>query len=223
MKKILLICVPFFLFAFYSKYTSNLNGIIKDLKCDRVLHKKAFDICYSCFKKEPNAVAYTITKKMVKAKSYIRNLTFHPDYFLPRKCRSYSNDYKHYGYDRGHNAENATFDYNRAIQKETFLMSNISPQAKWLNRKYWAKLEKFTRYLAVRYGKIEVITGSCGSKGYLKNHVNIPAYWFKIVSIPNTRMSPIIFLAPNINKGMKTAPIRKYQSSLKKLEKICDF
>ena len=148
MKKLLISLIPLFLLAFSSKYTPNLNGIIKNLKCDKVLHKKAFDICYSCSKKEPNAVAYDITKILLESNHNSRKgLYFHTDYQLPKKCRSYSNDYTHSGFDRGHNASNATFDYNRAIQKETFLMSNVAPQAKWLNRKYWAKVERLLRYL----------------------------------------------------------------------------
>ena len=149
---------------------------------------------------------------METAHRYSReDLYFHPDYSLPRKCRSYPSDYTHSGYDRGHK------------QKQTFLMSNISPQAKWLNRKYWAKVERLARYLAVKYGKVEVVTGSCGSKGHLKNNVNIPAYWFKIIYIPYLRMPPIVFLAPNTNKGMKYARIREYQSSLKELKQVCGF
>ena len=224
MKKLLLFLIPLFLLAFTSKYTSHLNGYIQNLKCDEVLHKKAFDICYSCRKKEPNAVAYVITKEMIKAKSYSRNhLRFRPDYELPRKCRSYPNNYTHSGYDRGHNAPNAAFDYDRTIQKQTFLMSNISPQAKWLNRKYWAKVEKLTRYLAAKYGKVEVITGSCGSKGYLKNGVNIPAYWYKLIYINNTRLYPIAFLVPNTNTGMKTARIKEYQTTINKIKQVCGF
>ena len=222
MKKLLLL-IPFLLFAFTSKYTPDLNGIVKNLHCNKVLHKTAFDICYNCYHKEPNAVAYVITREMVKSKSYIRDLTFHTDYSLPRICRSYTSNYTHSGYDRGHNAPNTAFNYNKSIQKQTFLMSNVAPQAKWLNRKYWAKVEKLARYLAVKYGKVEVITGNFGSKGHLKNNVNIPAYWYKIIYIPHLRMQPLVFLAPNINKGMKTANVRKYKTTLKKLKEFVEY
>ena len=221
MKKLLLL-IPFLLFAFASKYTPDLNGLIKNIHCDEVLEKKAFDICYSCSKKEPNAVAYILTRKMETAYRYGRkDLYFHPDWNLMRKCRSYPSDYTHSGYDRGHNAPNAAFAYNRSVQKQTFLMSNISPQAKWLNRKYWLKIERLARYLAVKYGKVEVVTGNCGSKGHLRNNINIPAYWFKIIYIPHLKTLPLIFLAPNINKNMKSARIRKYEVSLKDFEKVC--
>jgi len=222
MKKLLLI-LPLFLFAFTSKYTPDLNNAVKNLSCSQTLHKKVFDICYSCSKKEPNAVAYMLTKKMETAYRYSRKgLYFHTDYSLPRNCRAYSNDYTHSGYDRGHHAPNAAFAYNRSIQKQTFLMSNISPQAKWLNRRYWAKVERLARYLAIKYGKAEVITGNCGSKGHLRENVNIPAYWYKIIYIPKTDKM-LAFLAPNTNAGMKTAKIKKYQVSVDKIKNVCGF
>jgi len=224
MKKIIIFLIPLFLLAFSSKYTPNLNGYIKNLHCDKVLHKQAFDICYSCSKKEPNVVAYDITKTLLESKHNSRKgLYFHTDYQLPKKCRSYSNNYTHSGYDRGHNAPNVAFSYDRIIQKQTFLMSNIAPQAKWLNRRYWAKIERLSRYLAVKYGKVQVITGNCGTKGKLKNNVNIPAYWFKIIQIDNSKMRPIAFLAPNINKGMKKAKIKAYQVNILKVKKVCGF
>jgi endonuclease G len=101
-------------------------------------------------------------------------------------------------------------------------MSNIAPQAKWLNRKYWAKVERFSRFLSVKYGKVNVITGNCGSIGHLKHNVNIPKWWYKIIYIPKLNKF-IGFLAPNINKGMKTAKLKKYIVPIEKIEKICNL
>jgi len=222
MKKILLL-TPLFLLAFNSKYTPHLNSYMKNLKCSQDLHKKAFDICYNCSYKEPNAVAYMLTKQMENGWHYSRKkLYFHVDYNLPRKCRAYPSDYTHSGYDRGHHAPNAAFNYNRSIQKQTFLMSNIAPQAKWLNRKYWAKIERLARYLAIKYNKVEVVTGNCGSKGYLKHNVNISAYWYKIIYIPSIHKT-LAFLAPNTNKGMKTAKIKEYKTTIEKIKQVCGF
>ncbi|GAB6073601.1 DNA/RNA non-specific endonuclease [Nautilia lithotrophica] len=223
MFKKLLVLIPALLLAFQSKFTPHLNKYFEDHKCDIVLHKKAFDICYSCGKKEPDFVAYTLYGNLVNQNNYSKkHISFKPDYELPRKCRSYSNDYTHSGYDREHNAPNASFDYERGIQKETFLMSNISPQAKWLNRKYWAKVERFARFEAVKYGKVEVITGSCGSIGKLKNNVNIPKWWFKIIYVPKINKT-ISFLVPNTSKGMKKAKLKEYLSNIKKIKEICDY
>jgi len=219
MKKIIffLIVTSSILFAF----STNYFPFKIQYHCDRILHKTAFDICYSCKKKEPNFVTYTLYGNLVNKNNYSRKgLSFRPDYDLPRICRSYSKDYVHSGYDRGHNAENASLDYSRKVQRETFLMSNISPQAKWLNRKYWSKVERFSRYLAVKYRKVNVITGNCGSIGHLKNNVNIPKWWYKVIYIPKLHEF-IGFLAPNTNKNMKTVKLKKYLVPVKEIEQIC--
>jgi ADP-heptose:LPS heptosyltransferase len=65
MKKTLLL-IPFTLFAFVSQYLPNYNI---DMHCDRLLSKKAMDICYSCSLKEPKAVVYQINGKLISNQS----------------------------------------------------------------------------------------------------------------------------------------------------------
>ncbi|WP_255327422.1 hypothetical protein [Lebetimonas sp. JS032] len=43
--------------AFNSKYLPNVDI---NVQCDKVLHKKAFDICYSCNLKTPKMVLYKV-------------------------------------------------------------------------------------------------------------------------------------------------------------------
>jgi len=167
-------------------------------------------------------MTYILKGDLVKKKISRKGLRFRPDYNLPAKCRSYSKDYSRTGYDRGHLASNASFDYNRKIQKETFLMSNIAPQKPNLNRRYWAKVEKFTRYLAVKYKQVEIVTGVCGNKGHIKNKVGVPAWWYKIIYIPKLNKT-VAFLAPNTNVGMSKAKLKKYKSSLEEIKRICNF
>jgi endonuclease G len=220
MKKLLLL-IPFLLFAFTSKYLLNYNI---DIHCDKLLHKSAFDICYSCKLKNPKAVVYQINGSLLKGYHYLRKgLEFRPDYSLPRKCRSYPQDYSHTGYDRGHNCPNAVFNYSRKLQKETFLMSNIAPQAPQFNRHLWAKIEKFARHEAIKYGKVDIITGTCGNLGNLgrrRHYVNIPKWWYKIIFLPNGKT--ISFLALNTNTGAKNR-IKKYLIPLEEIEKVCKF
>ena len=221
MRKIIFL-IPLFLLAFTSKYTPDLNSFLQSIKCDSILHKTAFDICYSCKYKHPLAVAYTLKGYLVKKKMSRKGLRFRPDYQLPTRCRAYTKDYSRTGFDRGHLASNASFDYDRKIQKETFLLSNIAPQKPQLNRRLWAKVEKFTRLQAIKYKKVEVITGTCGNIGTIKNKVAIPAYWYKIIYIPQTGKT-ISFLAPNTNNGMSRAKAKKFLSSLNEIKEKCGY
>ena len=221
MNSIKLLLLPLLIFAFNSNFTPNLNKYTQTIKCDKVLHKTAFDICYSCKYKHPLAVTYILKGDLVQRKLSRKHLTFRPDYNLPAKCRSYSKDYSRTGYDRGHLAPNAAFDYNRAIQKQTFLMSNIAPQKPQLNRRYWAKIEKFARLQARKYGKVEVVTGVCGNKGYIKNKVGIPDYWYKIIYIPKTKKT-IAFLVPNSNAAGKRKA-KEFLVNIKRIKNVCEF
>jgi endonuclease G len=221
---LILTLTSFSLFAFTSKYLPNYNI---DIHCDKVLHKHAFDICYSCKLKNPLAVVYKVDANLMDKYNLSRkHLSFKPDYSLPRECRSYPKDYSHTGLDRGHNAPNSIFDYNKTIQKETFLMSNIAPQKPKLNRHLWAKIERVVRYLARKHkkeGPVRVITGSCGSLGNLgkkRHYVNVPKWWYKIIFLPNGKT--LSFLALNSNR-VGYDRIKKHIVHLKTIERVCGF
>ena len=209
------------LFGFESKFTPNIFQF-KNVKCSQVLHNLKYDICYDYSRKDPLMTAYDITKQQLEGKVYKRPNYFKPDYRIPRKFRSYSKDLSRTGYDRGHNCPNAAFNHNKKLQKQTFIMSNVAPQAKWFNRILWAKIERFARYEAVKYEFVEVITGNCGVKGYVKNGVAIPKYFFKVIYIPKEH-EYISFIAPNTNKGMKTAKIWKFLTTIQEIKNICHF
>jgi len=216
-KTILLLTMSKALLAltFTSQYT---NLEINSKTCDKLLHKSAFDICYSYKNKTPSVTIYSINKtNLLKPKLKRKHLTFKPDYQIPIKYRSYSQDYSKTGFDRGHNTPNAAFNYNKKFQKETFLMSNISPQKPKMNRGIWRKIEKFARFQAMKHKKVNIITGSCLSIGKIKNNITIPKYFFKIIQIPNNIIS---FLVPN--KNFKTKQKAKnFLSSIKEIEQTC--
>lgn len=205
------------LFAFQSKYLPNYNI---NAHCNRIFHKTAYDICYSCKWKTPIMSIYKIDGSLISNKHLSRKgLNFKPDYNLPNKCRSYRKDYSKTGFDRGHLCPNGVFNFNRKLQKETFKLSNIAPQKPKLNHRLWAKIERFARFQAREYGYISVITGVCGSIGHIKHNVNIPAYWYKIIFRPNGKT--ISFLAPNTNIGMKKAKAKEFLSNIDKIEQVC--
>ena len=167
-------------------------------------------------------VVYKVDGILIGSKNLSRkHLRFRPDYQLPAKCRSYPKDYSKTGFDRGHLVPNAVFDYDRKVQKETFLMSNIAPQKPKLNRKLWNKIEKFVRLQARKYKDIRVITGVCGSNGHIKNGVNIPKYWYKIIFRPDHKV--ISFLVPNMNIGMAKAKAKEFLADIEKIEEVCNI
>jgi len=70
-------------------------------------------------------------------------------------------DYTNTGYTRGHMAPNDAImtRYGRAAQKETFRMSNVSPQWGPLNSGPWENLESIVKEYAQAFEETWVITG----------------------------------------------------------------
>jgi len=208
------------LFAFESKY---LPGYDIQTKCDQVLHKRAYDTCYSYKWKTPKLAVYKIDGEKLKSSSHYsrKGLTFKPDYSIKTRHRSYTRDYSRTGFDRGHLAENGSFNYDKVFQKETFKTSNIAPEKPNLNRGVWARIEKFSRIQAIRNKSVSVITGVCGTLGHIKNSVNIPRYWYKIIFKPDGQQ--IAFLAPNTNNIKRDAKMRYFLVPISKIEEQCNL
>lgn len=190
-------------------------------KCNQIIERKAYMSCYSYENKIPLFVSYKLTKESVSP-SLKRPSRFYYDNTVPSQYRSKLSHYKRSGYDRGHMMENASADYDKQAQTETFILSNIVPQNSKLNRTSWAYLERSTRIAAKRYGEIYVVTGAIPSKNNFlkKGHVNIPSYMYKIIYIPSKDKTTVI-LVPN-DKTVKKDEIltSKYKSSLKEIEKM---
>ena len=187
--------------------------------CPIHLQNSRYEVCYSCEHKTPLSVTYEILREEVEGKRKRPSFSFHPDYRLPAKCRSYPKDYAGTGYDRGHLVPAGIFGGWKE-RKETFLMSNVAPQKPSVNRGVWAKIERFARIMAVRYGKVEVTTGVCfdGERNFIRRGVEIPDWWYKIVRIP-VKEKPVIFLVPN--KKIKKGRMRDSVSDYKTLERVC--
>ena len=96
--------------------------------------------------------------------------------------------YKGTGYDRGHMAPNYAIAtrFGTEAQKETFFMSNISPQKPGLNRGPWREVEhRIADLWTAKYGDIWVIVGCVPGdpEDRLPSGVDVPkAYWQLIVS-----------------------------------------
>jgi endonuclease G, mitochondrial len=94
--------------------------------------------------------------------------------------------YTNSGYDRGHLAPNYAIAtrYGEAAQRETFLMSNITPQRHALNAGLWKQLElKIATSYPARFGEVWVLAGPIFAKKptRLRGGVEVPEAFFMIV------------------------------------------
>ena len=81
------------------------------------------------------SLVYHLDKENLLSPQVKKQLPFKPDLKVPQEYRAYPKDYTHSGYDRGHILSNASMRATKEAQESTFLMSNITPQNPFINRK----------------------------------------------------------------------------------------
>lgn len=146
----------------------------------------------------PNCVSYELTD--VEAEGDLpRYKNFETDPNLPGSANPW--DYTRSGYDRGHMAPAADMKWNRDAMRESFYMTNVSPQARRLNEGAWKKLEDKVRDWVLRDKSLIVVTGPILSNNMPRigeTGVAVPGAFFKVILAP--KASPqraIAFIYPN--------------------------
>ena len=117
-----------------------LNGYKNN--CDQIIGKQVFTICYDYERKAAKYVAYTLDGSLVNKTNIEKRASFYTEKNLAKIYRSHSKDYEYSGYDRGHLASDASFDYDKKVVRKTYSMANIVPMTPSVNRKSWFKAEK---------------------------------------------------------------------------------
>lgn len=131
-------------------------------------------------------------------------------------------DYSNSGYDRGHMAPNYAIAtrYGAVAQRETFLMSNIIPQAPDLNRMWWRLLEeKEANDFAMRLERVWVLTGPVfdGHPKKLPAGVDIPTACYRIILDEEAGQPRVLaFIAPQTVTGHE--PLTQFLTSVREIE-----
>ena len=137
-------------------------------------YTSAFDTVARC----PAWIAYDLVPgEIVKAER--APIPFRADPRVPESDNAA--DYAGSGYDRGHLAPAADFNFDRAALDETYYFTNIAPQAPSLNRGAWLDAENEVRRLAAS-GTVHVVTFPVFSD-FLTNRigrVRVPSGFVKV-------------------------------------------
>jgi endonuclease G len=183
-----------------------------------LMEKPSFTLSYNRDKGTPNWVSWHLennwTGTLPRTDTFRADPAVSPDWY-----RVQSTDYFASGFDRGHMTPNADRDNPASIplNQETFLMSNMVPQAPNNNQGPWAELENFLRTL-LPANEIYVVAGPAGVGGSGDNgpattlangHVTVPAHTWKValvlplgdddISRVNAAMRTIAVIMPNQN------------------------
>ena len=128
-------------------------------KADTIVERPGYALGYIERHEQAAWVIYIISNKQILAKNAERsNHSFRRDPAIPTGSAS-SSDYTRSGFDRGHLAPAADMAYSEQTMRDSFYMSNISPQRPGFNRGIWKDLEAWVRQTAVKERLVVVVTG----------------------------------------------------------------
>ncbi len=150
-----------------------------------ILDHKYFKVHYDPDLRLARYVEYTLERENLLVKLGKRKNKFVPDPILTNANLPFvtTKEYTKTGFDRGHLAPSADFTHSQAANDATFVMSNIAPQTKLLNRGVWKTLEEQVRFWACGEKKLTVITGPIfgPTDKTLPSGLTIPQRFFKII------------------------------------------
>jgi endonuclease G len=190
-----------------------------------VIRNTAYIVGYSETRKDPLWVTYHVIH------------TDHPFHLErpkgnfvtdPRtRARTTHEDFTGSGFDRGHMAPNSAIArcFGPDAQNETFLLSNICPQAPALNQKVWEKLEADEQTYAERDGHVWVTDGpifadttGAGTTRKLRSGIAVPTAFYKIL-VEESAGRPRVFsvIMPQTVKGTELPG--QYLTSINEIEK----
>ncbi|EDV25624.1 uncharacterized protein TRIADDRAFT_55918 [Trichoplax adhaerens] len=209
--------------------------------CENLKFREDYVLSYNRVHRTANWVIEHLTADKVFQRDFKRKSSmFKEDTSVPVLFRSTKKDYRNSGFDRGHLAPAGDHGYSLKALKDTFYLSNMSPQVGvGFNRDIWKRLEEYTRNQTRVYTDIYVITGPLylpkesaekDGKRYVKyqvigkNDVSVPTHFFKIIvgdnrkKKSNAQLQLQVFQMPN-EKISKGTPLDEYKTSLKSVEK----
>lgn len=132
--------------------------------CDQILTGRHFTIGYSWYFRQAKWTLEIINRdrELVEDLAVVERLdNFRADTRIPKRFRAGLRAYKGSGFDRGHLVASANQDLQNIQNSETFLLSNMSPQAPQFNRGIWRKLEMQIRELDKKESTLETYVLTC--------------------------------------------------------------
>ena len=183
---------------------------------EQILKRKGYTVSYNSETKNPNWVAWHLTKSHTSG-SFQRNQEVFAEDTDVEAPRATDRDYYNSRYDRGHMCPAGDNKWDKQAMMESFLFTNVCPQNHGLNKYEWNALEIACRDWAKAYGAIDIVCGpiySSGSERFRvgkdsqssqktigRNKVWVPDAFFKVVLCRQGKPKAIGFIYRN--EGVK--------------------
>nr|WP_267917828.1 DNA/RNA non-specific endonuclease [Borreliella garinii] len=183
-----------------------------------IISKKHYTLGYAESARQSEWAAYPLKREMVelaltllKSKKIKRSSKFFEDTNI-KGIFPKLEDYFKSGYDRGHIVSSADMSFSENAMKDTYFLSNMSPQKSEFNSGIWLKLEKLVREWAILKGYIYIISAGILTEniGYIISFI-IPNEKAKDLDLKNYVVSVDL-----IEKKTKIDFFAKLDSKIKK-------
>ncbi len=176
-----------------------------------------YTLDYNESHEQPNWVYYHLRPTNIYG-GVKRTNNFRPDPKVSTLSATTS-DYTKSGYDRGHLGPAADMSQSEEAMRESFYMSNMSPQAPMLNRGGWKTLEEAVRRWCLESGELHITVGGVLKGGLPQigaNKVSVPEHYYKAIYSPK-KGEMIAFLMPNTKLDN---PIESYAVTVDDVEAV---
>jgi len=163
-------------------------GFAQTQRTAQPICREAYLVAYDAPVKIPVYVAYTLLPQNALG-CFPRTNAFVADQSLVG-TGARPDDYAGTGYDKGHAAPDGDLSWSQQVEYESFLMTNMYPQAGSLNRGIWKLLETSVRGWAVQTNQsYTIFVGAFYGAGdkTIGNGVIVPHGYYKIVINNNTK------------------------------------
>jgi len=201
----------------------NLDYGIPSTNVDEIIDRDGYAIGFSNTHHQPIWASYRLTSSELQS-TIRRTNDFRPDRLL--MATATPQDYKSSGYDKGHLVPAADLGYSTWTMHNSFLMSNMSPQAGVLNRESWRLLEEWVRATALREKSLLVVTGpiffrtNAVYKTIGASKVTVPDAYYKVVLDETPPCKIIAFILMN---DKSSNDVKDHVADVRALERQMSF
>lgn len=184
-----------------------------------LIHHRYYSLGYDESIEQSRWVSYELTKASLKEKNVPRINWYMEDGLIQTGSAAYY-DFRNKKYSRGHLAPAADMAFNQIAMKESFLLSNISPQTAAFNRGVWNELEQNVRQWTNDKGELYITTGPVfydEDVTYIgSNKVAVPHAFYKVI-LDNKNKDGIAFIIPNTGTDV---PLTSFAYNIDDCEKF---
>ena len=190
-----------------------------------IVHHAYYTVGYNPKKEIPDWVAYKLTKESLVVKNVPRAKRFIVDNDVEGKSAKHS-DYTHSGYTRGHMAPAGDMAFSEEAMRESFYMSNMTPQLRAFNGGIWRELEENVRDWAYDNDELYIVSGPIFYDDKIdkigkSTQVAVPDAFYKaILDIEGRSQKSIGFIIPH-EKSDKH--LREYAVSIDEVERVANL